>query len=297
MCRKGACRWSASSSRRSIGPSPLSVKGACSSLKICTEENKQPVGTAAWQGLNLSLWHTCSEKKPVWECSAPSWASAVPCWVCWPWSPARPGRCWECPPRKTPDPLRALWRLWVTNTEMDKQGRKVQERDAQFGWWSSTLPYLLSFWVMVPFSSFPAMEARTLLASLAKSRSRTSAGETGTMAKASLSSFIEEVPILRCKKKRIARGCQQCRKTNSSHWRFLRTETHAQHDRLLLLLVNGLVGAVNPGVCAQMPEAHVRVPEKADFYDFFIFSKRKSNLRSLQKTFFLVSSAICPTQV
>lgn len=55
--------------------------------------------------------------------------------------------------------------------------------------------HLLSFWVMVPFSSFPAMEPSTLLASLAKSRSRTSAGETGTMANASLSSFTGEVPI------------------------------------------------------------------------------------------------------
>ena len=34
MCLKGAWRWSASSSSRSMGPSPLSVKGACSSLKI-----------------------------------------------------------------------------------------------------------------------------------------------------------------------------------------------------------------------------------------------------------------------
>lgn len=34
MCLKGAWRWSASSSSRSMGPSPLSVNGACSSLKI-----------------------------------------------------------------------------------------------------------------------------------------------------------------------------------------------------------------------------------------------------------------------
>lgn len=60
--------------------------------------------------------------------------------------------------------------------------------------------YLLSFCVMVPFSSFPAIEASTLLASLAKSRSLTSAGETGTMAKASLSSFSAEVPILNQKR-------------------------------------------------------------------------------------------------
>lgn len=56
-------------------------------------------------------------------------------------------------------------------------------------------PYLLSFWVIVPFSNLPAMEPKTLLASFAKSKSRTSAGETGTIAKASLSSFTGEVPI------------------------------------------------------------------------------------------------------
>lgn len=54
---------------------------------------------------------------------------------------------------------------------------------------------LRSFCVIVPFSSLPAMDANTLLASLAKSRSRTSAGGTGTMAKASLSSFTADVPI------------------------------------------------------------------------------------------------------
>lgn len=48
---------------------------------------------------------------------------------------------------------------------------------------------------MVPFSSLPAMDANTLLASLAKSKSRTSAGGTGTMANASLSSFTADVPI------------------------------------------------------------------------------------------------------
>lgn len=70
---------------------------------------------------------------------------------------------------------------------------KSQRRTAVLAPVGST--HLLSFWVMVPFSSFPAMEPSTLLASLAKSRSRTSAGETGTMAKASLSSFRGEVPI------------------------------------------------------------------------------------------------------
>jgi len=47
---------------------------------------------------------------------------------------------------------------------------------------------------MLPLSSFAAMIASTLLASLAKSRSRTSGGETGTMANASLSSLIAAHP-------------------------------------------------------------------------------------------------------
>lgn len=62
-------------------------------------------------------------------------------------------------------------------------------------WRVLVLTNLLSFCVIVPFSSLPAIDANTLLASLAKSRSRTSAGGTGTMAKASLSSFTADVPI------------------------------------------------------------------------------------------------------
>lgn len=62
-------------------------------------------------------------------------------------------------------------------------------------WSSLVFTNLLSFCVIVPFSSLPAMDANTLLASFAKSRSRTSAGGTGTMAKASLSSFTPDVPI------------------------------------------------------------------------------------------------------
>ena len=54
--------------------------------------------------------------------------------------------------------------------------------------------HLLSFWVIDPFSSFDAISASTLLASFAKSKSRTSWGDTGTMAKASLSSLIAAQP-------------------------------------------------------------------------------------------------------
>lgn len=54
---------------------------------------------------------------------------------------------------------------------------------------------LLSFCVIVPFSNFLTVDANTLLASLAKSKSLTSDRGTETMAKASLSSFVWHVPI------------------------------------------------------------------------------------------------------
>lgn len=54
--------------------------------------------------------------------------------------------------------------------------------------------YFFSFWVMEAFSSLLAMSDRTLLASLAKSRSLTSCGDTGTTANASRSSLIEAHP-------------------------------------------------------------------------------------------------------
>lgn len=69
-------------------------------------------------------------------------------------------------------------------------------------------------------------------------------------------------------------------------------DTHAQHDWFLFLLVNGLVGAVNPGVCAQVPEAHVRVPGNR-FVLFVIFAnstrlcvaiKTQLNSSQLQQT-------------
>ena len=37
----------------------------------------------------------------------------------------------------------------------------------------------------------------------------------------------------------------------------LNMRTHVQHDRLLLVFVDGLVGAVDPGVGAQVSEPHV----------------------------------------
>lgn len=56
-------------------------------------------------------------------------------------------------------------------------------------------PHLLSFWTMLPYWSFLTVDSRTLLASLAKSRSLTSDRGTDTMAKASLSSLVGHVPI------------------------------------------------------------------------------------------------------
>ena len=38
MCLNGACLWSASSSMRSIGPSPVSVNGACKILNTCEQK-------------------------------------------------------------------------------------------------------------------------------------------------------------------------------------------------------------------------------------------------------------------
>lgn len=61
--------------------------------------------------------------------------------------------------------------------------------------WSNNFSYRLSCWVKLPVSILLAKEASTLLASLAKSKSLTSAGGTGTIAKASLSSLILAVPI------------------------------------------------------------------------------------------------------
>lgn len=73
----------------------------------------------------------------------------------------------------------------------------LQEWTIESLWYESFLKVtnLLSFWVIVPFSSFLTVVASTLFASLAKSKSRTSDSGTDTMANASLSSFVWQVPI------------------------------------------------------------------------------------------------------
>ena len=63
--------------------------------------------------------------------------------------------------------------------------------------------YLFSFCVIDPFSSLLAISPASLLASLAKSRSLTSLGDTGTMLNASLSSFIWAQPTCKATNKYI----------------------------------------------------------------------------------------------
>lgn len=41
-----------------------------------------------------------------------------------------------------------------------------------------------------------------------------------------------------------------------------RNRTHFEHHGFLLLFVNRDVGAVNPGVGAEVPEPHIGVPER-----------------------------------
>lgn len=66
--------------------------------------------------------------------------------------------------------------------------------------------HLRSFWLMKPSLSFSTALASMELASLAKSRSRISETGTDTMAKASLSSLVEQVPSCGCRGQRVAQG-------------------------------------------------------------------------------------------
>lgn len=70
------------------------------------------------------------------------------------------------------------------NLKFKKRINNLQENKSYFLW----------FCVIDPHSSLLAMLANILPASLAKSKSLTSCGETGTIANASLSSFIEAHP-------------------------------------------------------------------------------------------------------
>ena len=73
-----------------------------------------------------------------------------------------------------------------------------KQKQAVFGpFWKnlgSAIIYLLSLGEIIPVSSFPETFSRTLHASFAKSRSRTSVGPTAMIAKASLSSLMGAQP-------------------------------------------------------------------------------------------------------
>lgn len=105
-------------------------------------------------------------------------------------------------------PLLQLTLIKISKKQLLSKGNNII-------WTRFWFPYLLSFWVIVPFSSLPAMEPKTLLASFAKSKSRTSAGETGTIAKASLSSFTGEVPIWNPEK--LYQQTQRQEQSSASH--------------------------------------------------------------------------------
>lgn len=119
--------------------------------------------------------------------------------------PIKKGMLWIIPPSSQQQFPCSLFteqqggadRIWLENLHYGQinNTRNTLSKAKNIIWTKFLSPYLLSFWVIVPFSSLPAMEPKTLLASFAKSKSRTSAGETGTIAKASLSSFTGEVPI------------------------------------------------------------------------------------------------------
>ena len=93
------------------------------------------------------------------------------------------------------------------------------------------------------------MDAKTLLASLAKSKSRTSAGGTGTIAKASLSSFTADVPIWNEElllQHVISHICTLIIDIR------INKRTHPQHNRFFFFFVDRVVGAVDPCVGAQV---------------------------------------------
>lgn len=134
-----------------------------------------------------SLWFHLS--LPGQGCFAPSWVSASLGWeMRWP-QKEHPVRCLVPHTQRKPGPPGAwsqTWR-WIETSNRNAHTIKVT-----FILMSS---YLLSFWGRLSFWIFFTVASKTLLASLAKSRSLTSDSGTDTMAKASLSSFERQVPI------------------------------------------------------------------------------------------------------
>lgn len=97
------------------------------------------------------------------------------------------------------------------------------------------------------------MDSKTLLASLAKSKSLTSDRGTDTIAKASLSSFAGHVPIYQYRGKKAIFKCAPTFDsfTLLCEQRWVRADL--QHNWTFLLYINGNIGACNPGVGAEVP--------------------------------------------
>lgn len=108
---------------------------------------------------------------------------------------------------------------------------------------------------MKPSFSFSTALANMELASLAKSRSRISDTGTDTMAKASLSSLVGQVPSCRDRGQQGAQGQAQTLARPPAPG-----IPHHEPDGPLLLHVNGHVGALDPRVGAQVPQPDIRVP-------------------------------------
>lgn len=88
--------------------------------------------------------------------------------------------------------------------------------------------YFLSLCVMIPFSSFSAIAPRTFSASLAKSKSRTSPGLTGMIAKASLSSRTGAVPTCRF----VVKKCSDVDQTRIQHMKIKTNYRHQQPEKM-----------------------------------------------------------------
>lgn len=116
--------------------------------------------------------------------------------------------------------------------------------------------HLRSFWLMKPSLSFSTALASMELASLAKSRSRISDTGTDTMAKASLSSLVGQVPSCRDRGQQGPRG--QAKAPAPAPWP--QAASHHEPNGPLLLNVDGHVGALDPRVGTEVPQPDIGVP-------------------------------------
>lgn len=118
------------------------------------------------------------------------------------------------------------------------------------------LSYLRSFWLIKPWPNWSTTVLNIALASLAKSRSLISITGTETMAKASLSSLVGHVP--NCRRTGDKREVDF---TSRHIWnsRSSISETHHEPDGSLLINVDGNIGALDPGVGAEVSQTYVGV--------------------------------------